>query len=86
MAPGMTLRIPILLGNLVFLISSCLCSLSEYGELTNPEGLAIMTIHKPEICTAQAQIDDIVSYHYVGRLLTNSIIFGRRLVCFKSLI
>ena len=82
MVTGMVLRIPILV-KLLFLISSCLCSISEYGELTNPEGLAIMTIHKPEICSAQAQIDDIVSYHYIGRLLSSSKIFGRRLVLCK---
>ena len=74
-------RIPILVNLLILIsISSCVCSISDYGELTNPEGLAVMTIHKPEICSAQAQINDVVSYHYIGRLLSNSNIFGRRLV------
>ena len=63
---------------LMCMFSSCLCSLSEYGELTNPEGLSVMTITKPEICAYQAKKNDIVSYHYIGRLLSNNNIFGRR--------
>ena len=64
---------------ILYLISNSVCFISEYGELTNPEGLAIMTIHKPEICIAQAQKNDIVSYHYIGRLSSDNSIFGRRL-------
>lgn len=73
------LMIGILISTLILLLTpNCVCFLSEYGELTNPDGLATMTIHKPEICIAQAQKHDIVSYHYIGRLASDSSIFGRR--------
>ncbi|KAI6660962.1 Peptidyl-prolyl cis-trans isomerase FKBP9-like [Oopsacas minuta] len=36
-----------------------------------------MTIHKPEICIAKAQKNDVVSYHYIGRLLSDNSVFGR---------
>ena len=52
-----------------------ICAEEDWGD-----GLRVLTTFMPESCDHRAKKDDIVHYHYVGRLEENGNIFGRRLV------
>ena len=42
------------------------------------DGLKVWTTYKPKECEFRAQVDDVIHYHYVGRLGHNGKVFGRR--------
>lgn len=42
------------------------------------EGLKVLSIYRPELCEHQTKKDDVIHYHYVGRLANDGSVFGRR--------
>lgn len=44
------------------------------------DGLKVLTTYKPKECQYKAQNNDIVHYHYVGRLGNDGQVFGQRYV------
>ena len=42
------------------------------------DGLSFVTTFMPQECKYQAETDDIIHYHYVGRLSHNGQVFGQR--------
>lgn len=42
------------------------------------DGLKVLSIYRPELCEHQAKKNDVIHYHYVGRLASDGSIFGRR--------
>ena len=44
------------------------------------DGLKVLTTYKPKECQYKAQNNDIVHYHYVGRLGNDGKVFGQRYI------
>ncbi len=42
------------------------------------DGLSYVTTYMPENCAYRAEVNDIIHYHYVGRLGETGKVFGRR--------
>ena len=42
------------------------------------DGLKVLSIYKPKVCQYQAKKNDIIHYHYVGRLASDGSEFGKR--------
>jgi FK506-binding protein 2 len=52
-------------------------SLQKETEMDFGDGLRVLSIYKPNDCNYQAMNNDIVHYHYVGKLEKTGVIFGR---------
>ena len=44
------------------------------------DGLKVKIIHRPDDCVDGAKVNDLIHYHYVGRLFDTGAEFGKRLV------
>lgn len=42
------------------------------------EGLKVLATYLPERCEHRARTDDVIHYHYVGRLASTGEVFGKR--------
>ena len=42
------------------------------------EGLKVLAIHIPKDCKHKARRDDVISYHYIGKLASSGQEFGKR--------
>ena len=54
-----------------------------YVEEDLGEGLKVLSTYLPESCEHKAQANDVIHYHYVGRL-DNGTEFGKRFVLFGT--
>lgn len=41
-------------------------------------GLKVLTTHFPEHCEHRARQNDVIHYHYIGRLASTGVEFGKR--------
>ena len=48
------------------------------------EGLKVLTTYMPKSCEYAAEDNDVIHYHYVGRLGDTGEVFGRR--CMNSVV
>ena len=46
------------------------------------DGLKVKILYRPDDCVEGAQANDIIHYHYVGRLFDSGEEFGKRLVAY----
>ena len=57
----------------LFLAAAGYAAEEDWGE-----GLKVLTTYMPENCEYAAENDDVIHYHYVGRLGGTGEVFGRR--------
>lgn len=50
---------------------------SDANEEDWGDGLRVLSTYRPESCEYQAKVNDVIHYHYVGRL-SNGSVFGKR--------
>ena len=56
------------------------CSTLEYVEEDWGDGLKVLTTYMPPLCEFRAKKNDIIHYHYVGRLASDGTEFGKRYI------